>query len=1384
MARPEDQKDGQPLAPDSIQGRTEAAKQGRSPNQAPLPATAFSSNPKDTIITPAMDVITSSAEAYNELTPQSKAMMHLGFHQPHKDFETIELGEKRLIAITADDRTLEAISKEIAESGLGLPLNTPVIRGSDSATRTRLFLIPTIHNSSAIAKKAIDSGLKVALAVSNDTAEVARVGDQILPIDPSILAQTNRAGVSTISIVNWQNGNPTPQRKLSTEPIQILGEPKFDSKHIRDNSHELAQKPEKLNNGLDQCTYLIIDLPSLLKDPQKKPAVDKILANLASLAISEDFCISLDQDGHLLLINRSQRSGSRIAVIASDIEKSTGGKVNMLVGEGSFSKENQKFDMSNYPAASTLAAWKKESANDPRTRITAETETAILGRDSTTAEFQTEDTTGSEFLILKDVKRRAKLRHGGPDRYIGDKKDLEKAQKAAHPTSPTRLMIINGGAGSGKSRLADEILKDYPNALVHSIDASGENIPGAALADLVVAISNTLEAKIPEEKKAKLAGTLEYLKSFADKSEDQRIEEAKRPQKLVEMCLRGLKVLEDTCGKFIFTLDDAHHMDSHSEPHITTLIEQFLAQSKSKVLLMRRPEEIYHSQHQKNLATNIRQQHGKNNGENPVEIINLEEDKDGKKVPKLNIHDQEIAKEYAFHSLPEALRMNNELNPPIARDLGTWPQELAMRCKTPFDFTSLLNSLIEDPQKYFDIGSDTISLSQAALEELTAHKDNLSYHQNRVRKLKGPARGILQSIAILGSKLTIQNIIAIAKDIQGVEGAAVNQAIEDLKQGGYLLIDDDGKLAIQHDDYKNIALSALTKAEKPKLILNLYQRFKKEPNIHNDRLFGLLAEVSDNAAISGPNKPFWDEYMARANQSFDEAEKENAYGRGYSIAMTILGDTKERGTTSLGMALDKLEKGGADTQKVPPQIKNLLTKALFAKVKNGLNLGQLQKVTEAIGSLEKVGADNLLTEAYLYGFRAAYVQLDTEAMKKYFAEATKRPDLSVKDRLYMAIRLNFTKARTKKDFDRLLQTIELSPEAVGAEFARLTESIKYEKIRLHLENDLKVDSDVVLNPGHLRAEETAEFEAIYQNLNTMNQERLQDPDKFDAIQTLQLLGQLAELKAFLGDYQGASSDFSEVWRLAQQKQIPTAALRAAKIKGDIEIMLAVSQVEKTPTGREAKSIHDGQIIRKNALKAIQTYTENGYNVLEKVESTNSYQLLIRGQRLRGISTMILSYENEIAASEDLDEIKTALIPHLKTAIADFKFINQSPEWKGIFTNPGSEEYSYYLTSSMGHVLQAIEDLKTDERELGIEIPNVLDPTNYPGFATTNLYGALDHSNPMQDNVGEVDMRKIPGLAKVINLGGRSAIKAGTEPRISQFKALKIKHSQIVEQRAA
>lgn len=1415
MKNPTDRrdKDDEVIAPGSEQARIAETQMGRAPK---LPSTArqFAKTAEINPPLPVESSYKSPEESYSELPSSRKSMMQLGLNMPHTDYEFKEgkeLGSKKVIAITTNSPEESAkLASDITSSGIALSLETPIIHGPNSSSNTEIYLVPNPMNAHAITAASERLGIPALVRVSGHTQGIVRFSDQLLPIDPSLLAHTPVSTLerSQLQSAHWKPGDIrdyTVSADHAKKPQQF-GEPFSVSRYMASNSLQLAQKDGRIEGNItEETSYLILDISKLLRETTSNLQVINILNKLASLSASPEFLVSLDQQGHLVIINRAQRGGSFMTRLAAEIEKSTNGKSNIIIGKGILKKQDNHYDIENYPNRNTIIDWERQGTIKPRTFLTQSTaQTLTSGRDATTVSFEVDVVDGSDLLALRDVKRNAKLHISGPDKFIGLDKELEQTSDSIDPSSNTKLTILNGSAGCGKSRLANEALKNHPNALIHSIDASGENIPGAALAEMSTTIKEAVDAKLPEDVKVRHYVEISVLKNYAGKSNDQKLKEAQTsPQSLVELYLRCLTLLEKTCGSFLLVIDDVHHIDRHSESYMMTMLEKFLTQTQSKAMIMRRPEETYHSVAQTNLASNIHskcrqrdQSRGIEGNNSYVKSINLSDQESGK--PKLDIRDPKIAYEYAFHSLPVSLRLTETGEP---RNLGNWPAELAKKCRTPFDFTSILNSLLEDSDSFI-IGSDNIALSPEKKDALSAvnnDRDLLSYHQNRMRRLPDNAKRILQCVAILGTKVSYKNLQGIASEVLGIDQAQISTAIFDLNKGGYIVQHEEGGFNIQHDNYRDIAIGTLNQKDKRDIIEKLYSKLNDDPTIHNDKKFALLCEISDTVPFTQQNKTFWNHYCARANEAMQTAEKERAFGRGYSIGMTILNGLEKDDTNTLSQALEKLKANPAEAKTVPTIIKELIIKALFAIAKNGLNLGNFGKTTEAIDTLELLEADQFLTEAYVIGFRAAHLQVNVGAMEKYYSKAKIRPDFKPSDDLSMQIRLAFKKESFKecerlftlaKDFIESIR--ETDPQA-SDEFERLRQRILVDQTRKNLENDEGVDGDVVSDPTWLDSTKTQEFIDIQTTLGNLNALREAEPDRFDPIQELQLRDQMAELSAFLGNYQSASESLREVWRLAQQMQIPAEAARASKLKGDFEIMQAISQIQypNNENQGKARAIPNGTILRNNVLKAIRTYTENGFAALEKLEDKNDFQLIIRGQRMRAVSILVRSYSNEIEANKSFGElmssaeqIKSELLPHLKTALEDFDYISKSPNWGKTFITPGlAGPYSYYGTSSMGHILQCIKDLGITEQEIGIALPNILDDKNFAAFNPESIEEGLKFAAMMKDNVGETDQGKLPGLEKIIRLGEQEALKQGEVVKTERFSQLKETHQRIVSQRS-
>lgn len=1346
--------------------------------------------------------------AFHALPRNRQALAYLGFADDGHNVESRGLpGQSRIVTISSHREDTSRVNAALQTANLTRPL-APTLTNPNDPTVTTQHIVSDpgslIHLLDLVQRQELPVNLRT--SADNSNSLVIRIGSQTIAVDP-VVFDTVIDSIPKMAQLEVLAANGD-KRTTTTPRLEGYNAKFWSPEHSSAASVRLANnvKTEELDESmLGGCTFLSIDLSTLLKIKNEK-AIKHILSQIEALSKSPDYIFRSDDSGNLAIIALAQRSGGFLTRLADGINRATGNRTNQLIGGGNLKIDtNGLLVMEGYTNTNLRAGLKRLTGMYIRR---TDNERFKDGRDATTAHTIKEDVPGMpELLRITQVDRGATLKvGGGPDKLIGYEEELDQLRAAIDPKSKNRLIVLKGHAGRGKSRLLSELAAENPSMLKISIDPAGENIQGYAMVSIADQLTTFGEKHLPQ--KAKLSGIYQELLAFSQSSEAEKIEKAQtKPKDTANLIFHVLKIFEAMLGSFTLAIDDTHHIDRHSDPHLMEMLHNFLQDSKNstKVLLSLRPEERYKSAAQSSLESKVRS-FGKSE---QLCTVNLENPETGE--PKLNLRNPDVAYEYIWHSLPEDIRTNNKIAPPQPRKLIDLHTILAKKVNSPFELTSLINIILRDKRNLI-VNDEGISLHPDVLrkiDKIRNSEDLAIFHREKIRKLKKPQKKTLQLMALLGSKVPIAQFLTVVRNITG-ETTNLWSIITELKLDGYVAIterEDQGaqaetiegkQIQLQHESIRDMVLASINKDEKRKLAIQVYNEIKDLPGVHNDTLFALLAEATDKTSIR--NIAFWKHYTTRANKALRDAGTQNSHGRAYGIAMTVLDDLEETTDkkTELQKALELLQRPERANE-VPHEIKELLIKSLLTVVENGIFLGRFAKVHEAIELLEKFGAEEHLTKAYLLGFKGAYAQVDTRTMKTYASKLERRTDLTPGQRFEIELKLAFKKAGKPEEFQACLDKYKDKAKELGdlktsdiklwAELGRLKVRITFEKVRVNLLGQ-GVDGDVLVEPSHFTAETTSRLIASEKELSAMDQDRRNTPGKFEQIEELYLLDQLASTNGYLGNYDKAIGAYSEVWRLAEQMGIPREAARAAKIKGDIQVMQGIAQIEFPVDDTPGKATARRVIDRQKIIQAINTYQEEGLPPMEKVDKDEYYQILVRCQSLRAIGILALSYENEIAEAKStrdqgtMDDIKQALAPHLKTALENFRYISSSKVF-GPYLASKDGEFSYYIMSNLGHVMGCIEELGINEAELETSVPDICNSSDHnKSFSPQAISYGLNYikARNMHDNVGEVD-RKIDGYGKLIGLGQNKTAKTADMEKYDLYSSLERQLKEIKSRRS-
>ena len=1036
---------------------------------------------------------------------------------------------------------------------------------------------------------------------------------------------------------------------------------------------------------LGPCSYLAFNPGVLLRGTYNK----KILDHLAILSQSRDYCINFDQMGNLILIALHERAAGGLLTWGEELRDLTHGTINLLFGTG----ETARADANNL----VIDNYMTHVGNDYLQRL-AEIQPDFYStdfylrkmqgsRDETRVKVETAGDPLMGFVPIEVHKRVEYLAGGGPDRLIGYTQEFNDIKDALTGKTSHRLVFLEGSAGEGKSRLISAVTDRMPNVIKISIDPGGRGIPGFSLIDFADQLSQFVLEKF-DVNTEEVPANIQALLDFAEKTKNEKDLVANQdPEAICELCQKALLGLEEELGKLILSVDDIHHNDRLSDGYIMDIAGAFVRQSKnSNTIMMRRPEKRYASLAQDNLKRSVKN----------CLTVSLH-DSDNK--PKLNFKDRNITRDYVLYSLPEELRLNPETNE--NRELGEWAYTLGENCKSPFNMTSYMKDILAHRKDYLIIDKNRVELTPEGLERVqkVQGKEMVIYHLENIREQLLPDElMMLQAFAMVGfknSKLgTIQKFMELAFGFPAEKTAEIMKI---LVEKGYLVSDSQSQLyRIWHENLRDIVLArTLEENTREDMAVKVYKAASECELVSDDQQFQIMHYAVRNKPLK--DGEFWNDYMKCARNTLETAGRSNMYEKGYAVAtmildnMDIYDDFRPEGCSTMTTTLTDLTYG----EKIDENFKKFIIDALAAVIFHGYYIGEMENVYKAIQIAEKIQENfpdqNVgLAEFYEIGFDAAYFQSNKEKMI-YFYDKLPLESFSEEKRHVYEIQMAYRKRQIGEC--RRILAFYTDEKAMPVELRRLKYRIEIQGIVKELADD-GVEGDAALLGQGITPEQVERARKVYESIKDFRNEFFEQNKngnvsnkRNNPIMELSLLDIEGDALTFLGNYDGAVTCFSEIWRLSMQMNIPRSALFAAKRKGDLEIMKSVMALRGDGPLEERLALQ-----QKMLNSAIYTYMEEGNNVAQKL-TDKEWLLLFCIQRLRAICMKIQSYIDGGVLGEDTEKL-------MQMAMEDIESLETSDWAKALPSNydaPLSDLADcYYVTPYVCYFRQLCDELSCSD----------------------------------------------------------------------------------------
>ena len=1218
-----------------------------------------------------------------------------------------------------------------------------------------------------------------------------RVNRTIQRIDLSSEVYTSEERTLAIKIpksrlvsIDHKNKTPVPTKTASTTQAESHP-PNFETAYATRSSLETAQKDKETGTNIPQkghCTYLMMDQSFLQSSNPKDPNLQKLMDEVELIRNSDHFHVTA-YNGYVVMVGTSERSGSSLTAMAHRFYR-TLPRASIYLGTGNVvHPEKNRFSITGFPTDKQQTEWKFSAP--PGVYLTDEFHKLITDptkRDSALCSIEARYEQSLNLHKLTDFRPKASAKIGGPDRLIGKETELREMEDTL-TNRRTKLTIVKGPAGIGKSRLIYEVLKHLPGAIYCSVDpfSKESNAPGYGLMTVAEQILDKYRDESKDEQSRLLRHPhVQAIINFSRKSQREKLDACTQtPEQVTDMCFDNLCLLNK--GNSVFVLDDMHHTDRASIRHLTRLAYRYQTESGGQALIGLREEDIFEPEAVRDLGKSVEERFGKE----AVKTIS---------VTGLNFSDDKIARDFAFYSFKPEQREG--------KTLGHWYRKLGeVAGIQPWIMKTLMDGLLENPDENLEIIGDTILLKQDAetlIDRILAGDEDLStYYRRRIRSLSTEARTLLQCIALSGGKTTAVQIFTIAREAAGLTKKQIKAAREELVKGRYVVSSEEETIPVeertwelQHSTIRKIVIESIESGEeKLTLAQKLYRVFGEDKTTPADTKLSIALQIAQDSNAPDLHDEFWIKFMQDVQTSLEEARTMQTTGRMHQIATTAV--TGVSSPQKILEAREALKQGQAAT--LPYQITRTIITALLDTAEAAVTLGRFGEAESCIQELEEINGKNIATDtaltysiqdletspeqntnsdvdmarAYSILFQKAYLERNVKQMKEVLDQLRETGKANPVQLATAEIKLAFREHRwkdvheiysenteaLKTDNDTHRKAHKNAPSPEYIEILRLVKCrSELEKLRSKILPGL--DADVELQAGLIEPEHATQLLKTQRYLAQLGTVKQQHPRSFTPHCEIPFLEQAGITHAFQGNHMKALEALREAWRISNQVEFHEQEARIAKLIMDVLTMMAISTTSKYPTPTDYGHTTKRAVIdKKPLLLALRIRRDQGMVPLAHIPDRNNFfHLAIRANSIRIAGLLACAYETEADQSatdprktlqkaqlrEELEEI-------ISTAFEDFSVLNETSkiqkrtqEEKVGTTKPYHEdtETSYYVAPYMGHILSLAQ-------KLGIEIPaHILNPNESPFMQKESLRAGFEFSRTLKDNgLGEIERKQ-------------------------------------------